>query len=1044
MPRWTEEQSQAINLEGCNILVSAGAGSGKTAVLSERALRKVTEGVNIDEVLILTFTKAAAYEMMLRIRDKIAKNGYSEQVNRIDKAYITTFDSFALSIVKKYHDRLNLDKSVSIVDSNVISLLKKEILDEVFSEYYHKEDEMFLKLITDFSLRDDKEIKKYILSINDKLDLKYDKNDYLDSYLEEFYNKDNVNRKKEEYEFLLIKTISKIENALKKLELVLDGDNYFLYLDILSPLLESKTYDEIKSHIQNIKLPRLTKNSTEEEKNIKEEIKSYLAEIDAMVIFQSSEKMVNDYLLTHDYIKVMIDIIKELDRRIMNYKAKNNVFEFVDISKLAIDLVVKYSDIREELKKYFNEIMIDEYQDTSDLQEQFINLIENNNTYMVGDIKQSIYRFRNANPLIFKTKYDNYAKEHGGKKIDLNKNFRSRKEVLDNINQFFDYIMDNDFGGANYQESHRMVFGNNTYINEGLTNQNYNINILNYHVEKDSTYKKYTKDEIEAFIIANDIKKKIDEKYQVFDKDSCVLRNITYSDFVVLMDRSSKFTLYKKVFEYMKIPLTILRDENIMDQNEVYLIKNILKLIECLETKNFENGFKYSFTSIARSYLFAYTDDEIFNIIQSNLYFETDIVKMAQDIVRNLSNCDLKTLIDEIIEKFDFYKKIITYGNVSMGLSVLEYFQDLATNLQVLGYDYHRFIVYLEYIIESGKEIKIPVSVGNSNSCQIMTIHKSKGLEYPICYYSGLAAPFNISDLKEKILFDNEYGIITPCFIDGYQDTFYKMLLKKKYVKEEISEKIRLFYVALTRCKEQMIIVTSLDESETSLDDGMVVSSKREQYRSFLDILKSIYAIVEEYIVPVSLDSVPISHDYRIINADKVFESNKNNTLEVSEYQKSEELIEQEHFSKKVNDLIDKGSKRNMEFGIRIHEIMEMIDFKNPNLDSLNLSNFENKLIMSFLEQPLLKNINNANILKEYEFFVIDDSNVEKHGIIDLMLEYDDHIDIIDYKLKYIEDLAYLEQLDGYKDYIKRRTNKSVNIYLYSIMDNVLKQIKNV
>jgi len=607
MPKWTKEQSEAINLEGCNILVSAGAGSGKTAVLSERALRKVKEGVDIDSILILTFTKAAAYEMMLRIRDKIAKNGFTEQVNRIDKAYITTFDSFALSIVKKYHDRLNLEKNVSIIDSNVISLLKKETLDEIFNEYYHNEDEVFLKLITDFSLRDDKEIKKYILDVNDKLDLKYDKNEYLTSYLEVFYNKDNDDKRKEEYEKLLYKIINKINTLLKTLEISLDGDNYFSFLEVLTPLVEAKTYDEIKKKL-DIKLPRLTKNSTDSEKNAKEEIKNYLEELKQLTIFESSTDMVNDYLSTYDYIKVMIEIIKKLDDKINNYKMKNNAFEFVDISKLAIDLVIKYPDIKEELKSYFNEIMIDEYQDTSDLQEKFINLIENNNTYMVGDIKQSIYRFRNANPFIFKTKYDNYAKGIKGKKIDLNKNFRSRKEVLDNINKFFDFIMDDDFGGANYQESHRMVFGNETYINEGKTNQDYNINIYNYQIEKDSLYQKYTKDEVEAFIIATDIKKKIKEKYQVFDKDTCLLRDITYNDFVILMDRSSKFTLYKKIFEYMKIPLTILKDENIMDQNEVNLVKNILKLIECLENKIFEKSFKYSFTSIARSYLFSYSE----------------------------------------------------------------------------------------------------------------------------------------------------------------------------------------------------------------------------------------------------------------------------------------------------------------------------------------------------------------------------------------------------------------------------------------------------
>jgi len=1041
MPRWTTEQQQAIDLEGMNILVSAGAGSGKTAVLSERALRKVKEGTNIDEILILTFTKAAAYEMMLRIRDKIQKNGFADQVNRIDKAYITTFDSFALSIIKKYHDRLNLKKDVSIIDENVISLIKKETLDTIFDEYYESGNQLFLKLITDFSLRDDKEIKQYILNINDKLDLKYNKNDYLNDYLNEFYNLENINNKKNEYEELLKKNIETIKSLLKDLEISLDGDEYNNYLETLLPLINSKTYDEIKNNI-NIKLPRLTKNSGEEAKRIKDDIKKYLDDLSDMCIFENSVQMTDEYFSTKDYIEIIIEIIKELDKRVITYKYKNNSFEFIDISKLAIDLVMKYPDIKEELKNYFNEIMIDEYQDTSDLQELFIQLIENNNTYMVGDIKQSIYRFRNANPFIFKQKYDNYSKGLNGIKVDLNKNFRSRKEVLDNINLLFDTFMDDNFGGANYQESHRMVFGNETYINEGKTEQDYDINIYNYHIDKDSEYKKYTKDEIEAFIIANDIKKKITDKYQVFDKDTCVLRDIRYSDFVILMDRSSKFTLYKKIFEYMKIPLTILRDENIMDQNEVYLIRNLLKLIECLEEKKYENSFRYSFVSIARSYLFSYQDQTVFHIINNNLYFEDEIINKANKIVNSIHKMSLKEIISKIIDEFEISEKIINFGNIEMGIAVLEYFLNLADNLQNLGYDYHRFIEYLDNIIENGKEIKIPVSINDDDSCQIMTIHKSKGLEYPICYYSGLSSSFNISDLKEKIIYDNDYGIITPCFINGYQDTFYKLLLRNKYIKEEISEKIRLFYVALTRCKEKMIIISNLEEQETNMINGIVSTSKREQYRSFLDILKSIYEIVEDYIKNINLDEIVISNKYKIIDSNKTIENQESNQLEVIEYKQKENdiVIESAHFSKTVNTLIDKEIKKNMQFGTRIHEILETIDFKNPELDKFNITEFEKKSINSFLNQPLLKNIKQAKVLKEYEFYIIEDT-IEKHGIIDLILEYDDHVDIIDYKLKNIEDPEYIKQLTGYKNYIEKKTNKKTNIYLYSILKNTIKQI---
>ena len=1040
MPRWTEEQQQAIDLEGSNILVSAGAGSGKTAVLSERTLRKVKSGVNIDQILILTFTKAAAYEMMLRIRDKISKAGLLEQLNRIDKAYITTFDSFALSVVKKYHDRLNLAKNIAIVDENVISLLKKELLDEVFEKFYKENSSCFEKLITDFCLRDDNEIKKYILDLNNKLDLKYDKEIYLDNYVSKYYDTDTIKARVNEYETLLKSNISKIESILRKLEIILDGDDYFKFYDQLEPLLNATNYDEIKNSL-DITLPRLPKNSGDEAKKLKDTLNKQIEVIEDMCIFDSTDDMINDYLSTKDYIVAIISIIKTLDEKINIYKMNKNVFEFTDISKLAIRLVHDNEDIRLELKNYFNEIMIDEYQDTSDLQEQFIKLIENNNVYMVGDIKQSIYRFRNANPFIFKEKYDNYAKELGGRKIDLNKNFRSRCEVLTNINQIFDDIMDDNFGGANYQESHRMVFGNNTYINEGKTDQDYNFDIYNYHIEKDSIYKRYKTEEIEAFIIAKDIQDKINNNYQIFDKDTLILRKIRYSDFVVLMDRSSKFTLYKKIFEYMKIPLTILKDENIMDQNEVYLIRNILKLIECLENKDYDNTFKYSFISIARSYLFNYSDEDIFHTMTNNLYFDSEIIIKAKTILEMLPKLNLKELINCIVDTYDFNMKLINIGNVQMGISVLEYFKNLSESLQDIGYDYHKFIVYLDDIISSKKEIKIPVSVGDDNSCKIMTIHKSKGLEYPICYYSGLGASFNVSELKEKILYDNEYGIITPCFKNGYQDTFYKNLLKQKYYFEEIGEKIRLFYVALTRCKEKMIMIASLDENSTEKDNYIVSDVIREQYRSFLDILKSIYEDVDSRIVDIQLDNIPISNDYKILNVNKLPDNTSTDVkLNVSEYIYEKQILTKEHFSKSVNSLIDKNTMNNMKFGTRIHKLFELVDFKNPEFDKLAMTDYEKECIIKFLNQPLLANINYANIVKEYEFYTNID-NEEKHGIIDLILEYDDHIDIIDYKLKSINDINYVKQLDGYRKYIENKSRKKVDIYLYSIIDKTMEKL---
>ena len=1023
MPNWTKEQNLAITEEGNNILVSAGAGSGKTAVLSERVIRKVKDGIDIDHILILTFTRPAAYEMASRIREKLIKANLPKQVELLDKAYITTFDSFSLSIVKKYHDKLNINGNTEIIDKNSIDIVKSELLDEVFDEYYKDNNELFIKLINDFCLKDDKQLKKYILKLNNDLDLRTDKITFLKNYISNYYSDEFINNSFIEYENILINKINNIKNNLNNISSY--GEYYDKLFDILKYLLNSKDYKSIKEN-NSIKLPNLPNGSDNYLATIKETIKKDLDYINELTSLDK-DTLINNYNNTKDYLKIITEILIKLDEKIVNYKRKYNAYEFIDIAKLAIDVVKNNPDIREELTNYFNEIMIDEYQDTSDIQDEFIKLISKNNVYMVGDIKQSIYRFRNANPNIFKNKYLDYSNNKNGIKIDLNKNFRSRNEVLDNINKIFNSVMSISFGGADYLDSHQLTFGNDSYINEGKTTQNYNLEIKNYNIEKDL---KYSKDEIEAFIIANDIKNKIDSKYQIFNKDDKVFHDANYNDFVILLDRATKFDLYKKIFEYMNIPLTLLKDIDISNQDEVYLIKNILNLIECVNNKEINNSYKYAYMSIARSYLFRLSDNDIFNTITNNNYENDIIINKITNIVTQLDILDLKSLINTIIEEFNFYEKMLTVPNISERITVLESFINMCDTLSSMNYDYHMFALYLTDILnDTDKKIEVPVSVVADNSVRIMTIHKSKGLEYPICYYAGISNGFNINELKDKIMYDNKYGIIVPSYKEEYNDTFIKDLVKRNYYLEEISEKIRLFYVALTRSKEKMIMIANLKDDEVILNDEL-----KEEYRSFLDILNSVKDKLKDYISDIDLNSIILTKDYLNKDLSKKLGNYEVNKIDVEDLVINNEIVEEEHYSKTVNKLITKEEKDNMAFGTKIHEIFEIIDFNNPDLDII--SDKERKYITNLLNQDILKNIKEANIIKEYEFY-----NDNKHGIIDLMLEYNDHIDIIDYKLKHIDDTAYLEQLTGYKEYISKKTNKDVNIYLYSILDNNMKEM---
>lgn len=1035
MPSWTKEQLEAINEEGKNIIVSAGAGSGKTAVLSERVIKKL-EKTDINKLLILTFTKEAANEMKERIRKKIKKNeSLKKQLDLIDSAYITTFDSYALSLVKKYYYLLNISPNIGIIDASIINIKKEEYIDEIFDKLYEEKNILFEKIIKDFCIKDDKDIKRYIIELNNKLDLKLNKEEYLNNYMKNYFSEETINKNIEKYVNLIKEKIKEINNLLYDIQILVEGKYYEKLIEVLNPLLNSSTYIEFKNN-SSIKLPQLPRGSEEELKEKKEELKNIIDYIKELTIEESELKLKENILKTKDYIEIILYIIKELDKKIYKFKEKSEMYEFNDIAKMSIKVLEQNENIRLELKNYYNEIMVDEYQDTNDIQEKFISLIENNNVYMVGDIKQSIYRFRNANPNIFRNKYNNYEKLNGGIKIDLLKNFRSRYEVLDDINLIFNLVMDDKIGGAEYKKTHQMVFGNNTYIEEGKIEEKHNFEILNYKYED----KTYTKEEIEIFTIATDIKNKIENHYKVFDKDNLEVRDIEYKDFCIIMDRNTEFPKYKKIFEYMQIPLTLYQDEVLTLENDILVLKNIMNFIIKINKKEYDTNFKYYFTSIARSYLFRLNDDEIFNIFQEKDFYNNEIFKISKSISDNLENLTNEEFIIEIVDKFNIIEKTISTGNIEASMIRIEYLLNLSKNLTELGYTPYELADYIKEMVEGKNEIKYSLNTSAGNNVKIMNIHKSKGLEFHICYYSGLHKAFNISDLKQLFTVDNELGIIAPYVDKTPKETIYKYLLKDKYMKEEIAEKIRLFYVAMTRCKEKMILVTSLTDKEKNKINNLVEDNIRLKYKSFLDILNSIKENIKEYIVDIDLDKQNITKEYNEIkenNYQKLLQKN-NIKLDKRKIKIDSKIEEEKHFSKTINKLITKEEYKNMEFGDYLHYLLEIIDFKNPDLKDID--NFYKEKINNFLNQELLKNIKEANIYKEYEF-INETNNETYHGIIDLMLEYNDHIDIIDYKLKNIEDNAYQEQLNGYKNYIEKKFNKKTNIYLYSIIDDLIKNI---
>lgn len=1031
MPVWTSEQKEAIEKSGSNIIVSAGAGSGKTAVLSERVIYKIENGIHVNELLILTFTKAAAAEMKDRIRKKISKREeFKSELDLINSAYITTFDSFALSIVKRYHYLLNITNNINITDDSIVQICKNKILDETFEELYTLEDEEFIKLIKERTIKNDKTIRTNILKLGNIIDGYIDPDAFYNYVLNKFYTEENINDLIDEYRELL-------KEKYKCVLMEYDNMSYYFDNDYLSKidLSDLVNFDDF-TFASTFRLPSVPRNTEEEAKNAKNKLKSSIDELLDYKKYGDINKIKENILSTYDDVKTIIKIIKKYLDKLNKYKSEEGIYTFNDIASMAIKILSDNEDVRNELKYSFKEIMIDEYQDTNDVQDKFISLIENNNVYMVGDIKQSIYKFRGSNPSIFMDKYNSYSKNINGYKIDLIKNFRSRSQVLNNINRMFELLMDDDIGGARYKESHEMIYGNTSYDNETFNDFNYDASILEYENETNE----YSNNEIEIFTIAKDIKEKMSSNFMVFDKDTSKMRKATYNDFVIILDRSKYFDDYKKIFEYMGIPLTILKDDKLNVNSDILLIKNILDFIIRINDGDFNQEFKYDFISIARSFLYEYSDSLIFEIFANNSFKETSIFKDFSNI-KSINSKICSTIYEEIIDISDFYNKLYKVGDYENVNARLETLYNLSNNLNELGYTIYDFRDYLNNIIEVGIDIKYSSYKDNSDSVKVMTIHKSKGLEYPVCYFADINHKFNISDLKDLVIADKKYGLILPSTVEE-NNSIIKELYKNSYLKEEISEKIRLFYVALTRAREKIIII--LPSKETSKyekdENGVILSLLRKKFIKLSDLIYGIKEYLPEYFESINIEKLNLSKNYlykKKIEELKSFDIDK---IDVNEINIHNKVVDEEHFSKETHELLTKENRTNMRYGTHFHEVLELFDFKKKNYEVISEEFIVNK-IKHMLMNPIFNDIEKANVYKEYEFYY-SESNVNYHGIIDLMIEHDDHIDIIDYKLKNTTDSNYIKQLNGYKKYIESISKKNVNLYLYSILDEKTVDIK--
>ena len=925
--KWTKEQQDAIYEKGSNILVAAAAGSGKTAVLVERIINKIiNENVDIDKLLVVTFTNAAASEMRERVLSAIYKKldddpeneKLQRQVTLLNKASICTIDSFCLEIVRNnFYELENVAPNFRIADTAQIELLKQEVIEDIFEKKYEEEDENFTNLINTYtSYRDDTPLKDLVLKIYSYIQ----SNPFPEKWLKEKIEMFNLSEKLEEdfantpwgkalleeVEEELIDSIQSLENArrilclepeLEKFEQTIRND-----IDMLTGLKNNlhswdKAYN-INQILKFVTWPRQKVDSIkkDEAKQIRDGVKKKLEKALNKIIICDSKQANQDIYDMYGILVKLQNLILEFGKEFSKRKRSQNIVDFNDVEHFALDILIKEKDGKVEptevAKRYqekYTEIAIDEYQDSNLVQEYILTSVsKGNNIFMVGDVKQSIYKFRQAMPELFLYKYETYKNKENrtldeGLKIQLFKNFRSRENILNFTNLIFQDIMSNLLGDIEYNEEEYLNLGASyPDINQNLDTE---INVIDLAEEEEKEEAEEEQQdeerienvELEARFVANRIKKLIDEKYQVWDRKKEKYRDIEYKDIVILL-RSTANTapVYEQELLQLEMPVFSDSSQEYLDSMEIQTIMSLLKIID--------NPIQdIPLVSVLRSPIAKFSDDELVKIRLSDKYdnFYTCMQKamidvgkdLKEKIERFLNNLEewrkqqeylaLDELIWKIYSDTGFYNYVGLMPNGELRQANLKMLFQKAKQYETANFKgLYNFINFIDKVKLSSGDMGAAKLIGeNDNVIRIMSIHKSKGLEFPVVFLSSASKQFNLMDLNQNVLLHQELGIGAKYIDYNMQiqyDTLTKSAIRNKMFTETLSEEMRILYVALTRAKEKLIITglsknyekelakMNLQVEQYQKNSGKINPILVKKYKKYLDWIVLVYQYEKE------------------------------------------------------------------------------------------------------------------------------------------------------------------------------------------------------
>ncbi|CCL00974.1 TPA: helicase-exonuclease AddAB subunit AddA [Clostridioides difficile] len=1029
-PKWTKEQLEVIESRECNLLVAAAAGSGKTAVLVERIIQMITSRENpidIDKLLVVTFTNAAASEMRERIGDAIGKaldenpenKHLQNQLVLLNKSSITTIHSFCLDVIKSNFHRISLDPNFRIGDQTECAILKQEAIEEVFEDLYEERDEGFLNLVESYAERGgDKEVQDIILGIYSFAMASPEPKKWLIDSAERFNIDENFDFSQSIWARAILDTVKieinglclNMERALKEVESIEELETfaeklsaeYKKIVDISQACNKSwdETYKKMSSmsfenYVKGVKriskdAPSYIKESKEKAKTIRDKTKKSLESIVSATFNKDNDSIREEIKYLYNIVKPISNIVLRFEEEYSNKKREKGIIDFNDIEHFALNILTDVdekgnivpSDIAVGYRNEFYEIFIDEYQDSNLVQEVLLKAVANTETpnrFMVGDVKQSIYRFRQAKPELFLQKYNNYNDKKGSshRKIMLYKNFRSREEVVDAVNYIFENIMNENIGEIEYTEKERLNLGANfemdtdeksiiggaTEIHLIQKDNKLDDDIINDKDDRTNNKESEIEEEekldniqLEARMVGKIIKDlmKVNEEgklQKVYDKGIGGYRPVEFRDIVILLRATSAWApVFADELMNMDIPTYADVGVGYFDTIE---IKTILSLLQIIDNPMQD----IPLISVLKSPIFGFTPEDLIDIrVQSKDKIFYEVLKSTAEYneFKDSQNENESEFIpsEECINKSkDFLIKLKEFKEKSMYMSTDEFIWYLYTrtgyyayvgalpgrsqrqaNLKVLFErakqfeetslkGIFNFVNFIEKLKKSSSDMGSAKTLGeNANVVRIMSIHKSKGLEFPVVICSAMGKNFNTQDFKKSILYHHNLGY-GPQFVDYERRISFpsiaKEALKSKINIENLSEEMRVLYVAFTRAKEKLIITGSTRNIQDSIkrwSNGVENSDTISQY----EILKGKNFL--DWIMPCVLKHRDLSNLLDEVGLDAVFSVEHNSKWYGKLWDKNDILVE----------------KKNNEEKESIEKILEKIDVDSPDSDYYN------------------------------------------------------------------------------------------------------------